>query len=137
MPSATSQATDDSYPPAMQERHERWADASVSSSDTSFCARCEHGGELQSDSFLLPNPPPIHTHRKPTCVMAFPLDDTFMSARDTMEVSDVDSEASTAVSREDIARALATLAKLGQHETPACNTLHSALLQSTWRSNAE
>ena len=84
---------------------------------------------------MTPPPPPdalsIHTSRKPKYVVAFSLDDTFMSARDTMEVSDVDSEASAAVSRADIARALATLAKLGRHGTPARNTLFSALPQST------
>ena len=121
----------------MREQHERWADASVSSSDTSFCARCQRGGELQSNSFPLPDAPPTHTNRKPKCVVTFSLDDTFMLARDTMEVSDVDSEASTAVSRGDIAKALATLAKLGRHETPTHNTLLSALLQSTRCSDTE
>ena len=121
----------------MRKRHERWADASVSSSDTSFCARCEHGEELQSDSFPLPDAPPTHTSGKPKCMVTFSLDETFMSARDTMEVLDVDSEASTAVSREDIAKTLATLAKLGRHETLTRNTLLSALLQSTRRSDKE
>ena len=83
---------------------------------------------------MTPFPPDalsIHTNGKPKCAVTFSLDDTFMSARDTMEVSDVDSEASTAVSRADIARALVTFAKLGRHGTPARNTLFSALPQST------